>query len=162
MQSCSHWLFTESQSQGSIERLHQILFGQIRALRLALCLKFKIDLQALPIEHAAVPWMVKHSAWLLNRFLVHDDGLTSFQRRFHQAALPGLVEFGEQVYFKAHGRRATAKADPSFAPGMWIGRDSDTGEHIIASETSVFKRRSIVDFHLHKSGTLTSSTSSSL
>ena len=50
--------------------------------------------------------MVKHATWLLNRFLL---GLSSYQRRFKQYPVVRIAEFGEAVYFKAHGRHDVAK-----------------------------------------------------
>ena len=85
------------------------------------------------VKHPVFPWMVKHSQWTLNRFLIHSDGLTSFQRCFRQQSLPGLVEFGEALLFKASGKHDVAKADSSFTEGMWLGKDPDSGKHIIAS-----------------------------
>ena len=42
-----------------------------------------------------------------------------------------------------HGKHDAAKADSSFSVGMWIGRDPDSGEHLIATLQSVVKSRSI-------------------
>ena len=90
-----------------------------------------------------MPWIVKHSTWLRNRLLVHDDGLSSYQRRFKQQSMFGIAEFGEATYFKAHGRHHVAKADSSFTKGMWIGRDSNSSEHLIATSHGVVKARTI-------------------
>ena len=80
-----------SQSQGSVERWHRHLFSQVRVLRLALAKHLQIEIKDIQVHHPIVPWIVKHASWLLNRYLVHDDGLTSYQRRFKQQALPGLA-----------------------------------------------------------------------
>ena len=55
----------------------------------------------------------------------------------------GIAEFGEARYFKAHGRHHVAKADSSFTKGMWIGRDSNSSEHLIATSHGVAKARTI-------------------
>ena len=114
-----------SQSQGSIERFHQTLASQLRVLRYALAEKLQLSVTELQVQHPIVPWMVKHSVWLLNRYLLHDDGLTACQRRFkHQKAI-GISEFGEHILFKMHGKHDSAKAYSSFSFGMWLGRDPD-------------------------------------
>ena len=56
----------------------------------------------LPVNHPFMQWIVKRASWLLNRFLIHDDVLSSYQRRFKQPSMIGIAEFGETVNFKAH------------------------------------------------------------
>ena len=64
-----------SQAQGSVERFHRTLVGQVRALKLQLENNYRIHLTS---KHPIMPWMVKHAAYLLNRYAVHSDGNTSF------------------------------------------------------------------------------------
>ena len=61
-----------------------------------------------------------------------------------QQSMIGIAEFGETVYFKAHGRHPVAKTDSSFTRAMWIGRDSDSSEHLIATSHGVVKSRTII------------------
>ena len=63
-----------SASQGSVERYHQTLFSQIRTIKLQIETEYKIQMK---LDSVLLPWMVRHSAWLLNGFLIHSDGLTS-------------------------------------------------------------------------------------
>ncbi len=46
-------------------------------------------------------------------------------------------------FFKAQGKHDVAKADPSFSKGIWIGRDADSGDHIIGISSGVTNSRSI-------------------
>ena len=71
-----------SQSQGSIERFHQTMFSQIRTMRSALASRLGMEIKDIQITAPVMTWLVKHAVWLLNRYLVHDDGLSSYQRRF--------------------------------------------------------------------------------
>lgn len=48
-----------------------------------------------------------------------------------------------KVYSKAHSKHFTAKADPSFNHGFWIGRGPDSGEHLMIRNAGVFKARTI-------------------
>ena len=82
-----------SQSQGSVERWHQTLFSQVRALRLALDHRLQLKLSDLPVTHPFMPRIVKHATWLFHRCLIHDDGLSSFQIRFKQQSMIGIAEF---------------------------------------------------------------------
>jgi hypothetical protein len=64
-----------SQAQGSVERFHKTLMGQVRALKLQLETNYNIHLTS---RHPIMPWRVKHAAYLLNRYSVHSDGNTSY------------------------------------------------------------------------------------
>ena len=132
-----------SQSQGSVERWHQTLLSQGRALRLALVSRFQLPVTDLPVTHPFMPWIVMHATWLLNRYLIHDAGLSSYQRRCKQQSMIGIADFGEIVYCKAQGKHDVAKAESSFAKGMWLGRDSDSSEHQIATSRGIIKSRTI-------------------
>ena len=80
-----------------------------------------------------MPLIVKHATWLLNLYLTHDDGLSSYQRRLKQQSMIGVAEFGETVYVKTQGKHDAAKAESSLAKGMCLGKDSDSSAHLIAS-----------------------------
>ena len=101
-----------SQSHGPIEGFHQTVFGQFRTLRMAVVDRLKVRLEDMPVDHPFTPWLVKHVAWLINRLLIHDDGLTSYQRRFKQDSTLSLIEFGEMVHFRPQGVHAPKKSDP--------------------------------------------------
>ena len=83
-----------SQSQGSVERWHQTLAGQVRTLRSRLVensgmqLKYDIPLSV---------WLMKHACLTLNRFLVHADNLASHERRWGKGHELLMCQFGECV-----------------------------------------------------------------
>jgi len=64
-----------SQAQGTVERFHRTLMGQVRALKLQLENNYSARLTS---KHPIMPWMVKHTAYLLNRYAIHADGNTSY------------------------------------------------------------------------------------
>ena len=47
------------------------------------------------------------------------------------------------MYFKAQRKHDVAKAEPAFAKGVWLGRDSDSSEHLIATSRGIIKSRTI-------------------
>jgi hypothetical protein len=59
--------------------------------------------------------------------------LSAYQIRFKQYQVVGIAAFGEAVDCKVHGKHDVANAELPFAAGMWLGRDSDSGEHLIAT-----------------------------
>ena len=81
-----------SQSFGTAERYHQSLHAQARALRLHAHGKYNTVRLS---THAVFPWMIRHAPWLLSRYLVHSDGLASYQRRWGRNFESGLCEFAE-------------------------------------------------------------------
>ena len=69
-----------SQSQGIIERFHNIVCNQIRAFTSQLNNNYKLSITN--INH---PWQViRRAAYLLNRFAIHNDGKTSYLRRWNK------------------------------------------------------------------------------
>ena len=87
-----------SQAQGSMERFHRTLMRQVRALKLQLENNYRIHLTS---KHPIMPWMVKHAAYLLNRYAVHSDGNTSYYRRWNKEHKTPICEFGETVLYNS-------------------------------------------------------------
>eukprot|EP00959_Pyramimonas_sp_CCMP1952_P239403 5003230-Pyramimonas_sp.AAC.1 len=88
------------------------------------------------------PWLIRHCGWLHSRFQKHTDGKTSFERVKGHAYHGMIVEFGECV----SGRKAgpiTAKMEPHFVTGVWIGKTTGSDEHMIASANGIFPTRTI-------------------
>ena len=81
-----------SQAQGSVECFHRTLMGQIRTLKLQLENNYGIHLKS---THPIMPWLVKHAAYLPNRYSVHSDGNTSYYRRWNKEHKTPICEFGK-------------------------------------------------------------------
>ena len=67
------------QASGSVGQMQRTLYSQLRTLL------YQIDQNtglSIDSNHALYPWAVKHSQWLLNSYLVHSDGATSYFRRW--------------------------------------------------------------------------------
>ena len=86
--------------------------------------------------------MVRHAAWLLNRYLLHADGLTSYQRRWGRNYSSALCEFAETIQYRDPGHHKM-KFDSMWHHGLWLGRDSDANEVLVGTTTGVLKARSI-------------------
>ncbi|MCP4192560.1 MAG: hypothetical protein GY768_18250, partial [Planctomycetaceae bacterium] len=129
-----------SASQGSVERFHQTLVAQCRVLKIGVQRTYGLQLT---LKHPLAPWLMKHACWLLNRFHQHDDGLTSYQRRWGKTCQLPLCEFAEQVLFRIPQRGPRRKFEDVWFPGLWLGRDPDSSEIMIGTSTGVFKVRSI-------------------
>ena len=73
-------LVYSSQALGSVGQAQRQLYAQIRALRLQLEEDYQTSVTS---DHKITPWLVLHAAWLLNRYVVHEDGKTSYERRWN-------------------------------------------------------------------------------
>ena len=99
-----------------------------------------------PITSPVFTWLVKHAQFLLNNFGIRSDGLTPFERerRWSKRYTSALCKFGEIVLCRLRGKQP--KADPSWVPGLWLGRDASADMHVVGTTSGVFKTRSISGF----------------
>ena len=74
------------------ERENFTVQGQIRAPRAQLIKKYEVDVGA---THRLMGWMVRDSAWFLNRFQIQSDGRTLFRNMHDKDDDKELVQFGE-------------------------------------------------------------------
>ena len=68
-----------SSSQGSVERLHRTLLGQARVVKAQVESNYSMTMST---KHCLPPWIVRHAAWTVNRYVIHSDGYRSFERRW--------------------------------------------------------------------------------
>ena len=87
-----------SNSQGSVVRLHSKLLGQVRVVKAQVESNYSITMST---KHYLQPWIVRHAAWAVNRYVIHPDGYTSFDRRWGRNYERAICEFGEH-YFTFH------------------------------------------------------------
>ena len=94
-----------SQSLCSAERFHQALHAQVRTLKIQLETNY---VATLSVTQDIFPWLARHAAWLISRYLVHSDGMASYQRRWGRHYATALCEFAETVQFRDPGNRPTS------------------------------------------------------
>ena len=126
------------QAQGAVGNSQQLLYAQVRTLRQDLADRYGT---LVPITSPVFTWLVKHSQFLLNNFAIRSDGLTPFERRWSKRYTSALCKFGEVVLCRLRGKQP--KADPSWVPGLWLGRDASADMHVVGTTSGVFKTRSI-------------------
>ena len=126
------------QAQGGVGNLQATLYGQIRTLVIHVQDTYGLKI---PVNSVVFPWAVKHAQWLLNRYLIHSDGLTSWQRRWNRTYDRAICSFLEAVTFKVTG--LAHKASPTWRTGLWVGKCTESDEHILLTELGAFKARSI-------------------
>ena len=119
-----------SASQGSVERFHETLDGQGRALKIHVEMAYNITLSN---KDSIMPWIVRHSAWLLGRYLIQSDGLTAYQRRRHSNFQQSLCVFAETIlymdpYKKDH--RISSNRPTRYGDWAWEARFGSL--HVVA------------------------------
>ena len=106
--------------------------------RSRLCaLRSDVDLS---VHSALFTWLVRHAQWLVNRYLCNAEGTTAFERRWRKKYAGFLCRFGETVLFR---RPHPVKGRAALAPGVWLGKDTESDQHFVADGSVVFKTRSV-------------------
>ena len=129
-----------SPAQGSVERFHRTLMGQIRALKLQLENNYGTHLTS---KHPIMPWMVKHAAYLLNRYAVHADGNTSYYRRWNKEHKTPICESGETVLYMLPTAKHRPKMEARFLKAIWLDKDTSTNKNILGISNQIVKARTI-------------------
>ena len=126
------------QASGSVGNAQQTLFGQVRTLTLQVKNDYSLDI---PVTSIVYPWLVKHAQWTLNHFMQHADGKTSFERRWGRPYTHAVCRFLETVLFRKNTK--TAKGSPAWIEGLWVGRDTESNEHLILTSEGAWKTRNV-------------------
>lgn len=94
-------LVRSSQSQVVVERFRRTLFAQVRTIRVAVASRLDLVQEEIQVDSPVFPWIVKHSVWLLNRFLTHATG---------PAPSMGVMARGHFHELQTSGWRSTRRA----------------------------------------------------
>ena len=132
----------DSDSNGKIERAIRDVKGMIRTLRSSVEEKTG---KTIRLDAAIVPWIIRHSAYILTRCKIGADGKTAMQKMKGRRVNVPWIPFGEPVVFKLP-KVPNMPGDfrDSFEIGIWVGCTIRSGEHLIATEKGVFKVSSVV------------------
>eukprot|EP00971_Amphidinium_carterae_P207315 4113292-Amphidinium_carterae.1 len=84
------------QSQGVVERYHHTLFAQLRTLKFSLSQHYGLDPRTINSHSPLLKHLLHHTTWLLNRYLRHNDGKTSYERNWRRPYQQQIVTFGEK------------------------------------------------------------------
>ena len=87
---------------------------------------------------------IRHAAFLQTRFSVGKDGKTPFKRRHHKDYTSQLLPFGSAVDAKVRDEETErSNFDSRFIPGIWLGRATESDEHIVGTAQGVYTARSV-------------------
>ena len=83
--------------------------------------------------------LVRHSSWLISRFLVKSDGKTPYERLRGREYRGEVVEPCEVVHYKLE---APGKMEPKTAVGVWLGKSNTSDEHLVGTPQGIRRCRS--------------------
>ena len=99
--------------------------------------------QRLPLDHLVTPWIIRHAAANITRHQVRSDGKTAFSKMKGYDGIMPVNEFGEVVHFKQRtdiaDPQAVGKYEDRYRDGVFVGYDLRSGEHLVATETGVYR-----------------------
>ena len=125
------------QSNGVVEKA----VSTIR--RLALTLKTHLEDRlkvAIGGQLAIFSWLLRHAAFLHNRFFVTNKTLPPFEVVFARRYQGRLLVFGEACLFR---RPTKYKGDVQWRKGIWVGTNDRNNCHVLLTEDGAFESRSI-------------------
>ena len=124
-------------ANGEIEVAVREIKKQVRVGKLALESKLKKKLRE---DDPVIAWLPRHSADLINRYRIGEDGKTPEQRRTGKKWRKPAVEFGERIYFKeAVHRRRKRDLEARMIEGRYIGHHARTGALLVITSDGVKK-----------------------
>jgi len=126
------------QAHGAVGAQQATFAAQVRTLTMQVSKDYNFEVNT---ESTLFPWIVRHSQWTLNRYLEHSDGRTSYERRWGRRYNAGICNFAETVLFKLVNKNF--KASPTWQKGIWLGKDTESDEHFVATSEGVKKARSV-------------------
>ena len=129
-----------SRSMGAAERWHQELWGGLRVMIDTIKKNYDIKIH---IDDPLTTWMVKHASWLYNRYQIHSDGKTSYERRWGNAYVRPICEFGETALMQYADHKDHGKQESTWVKAIWLGRCTQSDERFTATEDGVFRARAV-------------------
>eukprot|EP00971_Amphidinium_carterae_P350728 6491711-Amphidinium_carterae.2 len=101
------------------------------------------------VPEALLPWVLQHACFTINRYLVHTDGVGNYQRCWGVQYDSATCNFGEVVLADIKPitvNKLDITNNEQKTEGMWLGKTTNSGEHIIATNDNagkVFYTRSL-------------------
>ena len=137
-----------SQSIVAVGRAQDAVEGQIRCLRLEL--ETRLSMEVTPTMNVW-PWLVRHAGWLLERYHVKGNQKTPFADCFRKPYHGEVTKFAEAALFwlavSPSGRIRDGirqgRADARFVRGIWLGKTTESDEHLFATDTGVYTTRTV-------------------
>ena len=95
-----------------------------------------------------VPWLIRHVASVMSKFIIGNDGMTAYRRLKGKEFRLSIAEFGECVWYLKAKSDLKAKSggvnrfDSRWDIGVWLGIRDESGEAVIGTNAGEIKTRS--------------------
>ena len=126
-------------SNGVIESVVHSVEGIVRTLRFST--EHNLRLKIGPTS-PLLPWIVRHAGFLITRFQVRPSGRTPFEELRMVKYTSPILQLFEKVIAKEVGV-TDQKLQGPWQLGLWLGRSTDTNEHLVSTETGVVRARTV-------------------
>jgi hypothetical protein len=124
----------DSQSNGGTEVGVMLIRGLFRTLKL--CLESHVG-KYIPVSHPVVPWLLEHTAFLLNVKSRGSDGLTPWARVKGRPFGLQILGFGEEVFYKRPVKGPEAQPEGNMgavqSEGIFIGYSRSACTYVLAT-----------------------------
>ena len=129
-----------SSSLGAAERRIRTIVSQIRTLRSAVQELYGVQIA---VAHPIFGWLVRHASFIMDRFLKHKGGKTSYEIVTGREYSHPLCPFAWMVMARDPAALDLGRAELRWEKGVWLGRTSTSAEHIIAMPAGIRRVRTI-------------------
>ena len=135
-------------SIGHADQFAQSVLGLTRTLCLSIQERWKCKLT---VDSPIIPWAVRHSAWLLNRYrgFRKADGQTPFQRIHGRQYGAEIFNFTQPVVGRIAEALELPKLQARWMEGIWLGKSPDTDAHIIGTPKGIIGTRTCQTLAVH-------------
>ena len=134
----------DSKSNGGTEVGVRLIRGLFRTLKL--CLESRLD-KYIPVDHPLVPWLLEHTALLLNVTVRGTDGLTAWARARGRPFGQQLLGFGESVLYRYPSKGPQSQPDGNMGAlgrdGVFLGYDLFANTFIVHNDQGFVASRSV-------------------
>ena len=139
----------DSRANGAAERAVQSVSEQVRVIRRGLEQRLGLKLSC---KHPVLSWLVEHSADLISKYQVGDDGKTAYERWKGKKFTLEEVEFGEKVHYRLNlkNKPQQEKLEVRYGEGFYLGRWWRTGEAIVGTSEGVFRAGTVRRVGAHR------------
>ncbi len=101
--------------------------------------KYKLEVR---VGSSILPWIVRRAAFVYTRFQVRKNGHTPYEEHNMTKCQGALLEFGD-VVLKREAGVCEQKLAILWDKGVWLGRATDTGDHIVGCPGGVAEARAV-------------------
>eukprot|EP00971_Amphidinium_carterae_P003173 62343-Amphidinium_carterae.2 len=130
------WIHSSSHSPHGQNPFHKTWFAQCRASRFDWVDRYNLQSPD-NVSEALLPYVLQYACFTINRYVVHADGMTNYQRRWSLQCNGAICSFGEIVLADIKPITINKLAignNEQKIEGIWLGKTTNSGEHTIATK----------------------------